>query len=179
MSKLVNGRIPANTSCPYSDECGSVKNTACNGKGCPVSEGQTIESDFSCGAARLLDMVNKKGKRMVEINKKVLSAVLGKDIKEFTYCNVGDEFDFSGTYLEYSKNSTYHGSSIIHLDELVRKCKKWGLSQGYEIVERQTQVDVYKNNKRVVQFIGDSYISFKSTRVYEACEWILKERSNG
>jgi len=59
MSKLTNGRILSGTTCPYSKDCGSIKVTACNGQGCPVSEGKTTKVNFSCGAARGFDMINK------------------------------------------------------------------------------------------------------------------------
>jgi len=65
----------------------------------------------------------------------------------------------------------------INIHELAHKCKKWAWAKNYEIVERKTQVDVYKNNKRVAQFIGDSLVTFLPGRVYEACEWILEQRA--
>jgi len=56
MSILINGKIPAGVSCPYSYEC-EFKYVACNGEGCPVTEGNTVDHDFSCGAARLFALI--------------------------------------------------------------------------------------------------------------------------
>jgi len=60
MSKLVNGKIPANTTCPYSNKCGVLKEDACNGMGCPIANGNTTTVDFSCAAARMADMIFSK-----------------------------------------------------------------------------------------------------------------------
>jgi hypothetical protein len=62
MNVLVGGFIPENTTCPYSDEC-TFKYTACNGEGCPVSNGDTVDYKLSCGAARLfvlLELLNSR-----------------------------------------------------------------------------------------------------------------------
>ena len=58
-SKLKYGLIPENTVCPFTDKCGYFKDVACNGNGCPASTGDN-KVDFSCGAARLFDMLEKR-----------------------------------------------------------------------------------------------------------------------
>lgn len=63
MTQLNKGKIPKGVTCPYSDDCGSCKVTACNGNGCPVAYGKTIEHDFSCAAARGFDMIFNMEKR--------------------------------------------------------------------------------------------------------------------
>lgn len=46
MSKLINGKIPANTECPWKDKCSTALESKCNHKG--------LQHDipFSCGFAR-------------------------------------------------------------------------------------------------------------------------------
>lgn len=52
---LVDGRVPAGSSCPFSARCG-LKEVACNGDGCPVSDGKTTGVAFSCAVARAFEM---------------------------------------------------------------------------------------------------------------------------
>lgn len=56
---LVNGRIPPNTTCIYSDKC-KEKTVVCNGNGCPVSDSKTVEYEFSCAVARLFKVLFKE-----------------------------------------------------------------------------------------------------------------------
>lgn len=60
-SNLVNGRIPAGQSCFFSDYC-KEKETVCNGQGCPVADSKTINNEFSCGLARMAELIHKKEK---------------------------------------------------------------------------------------------------------------------
>jgi hypothetical protein len=60
-----NGCIPENTTCPFSDEC-TFKHMACNGDGCPVSNDGTVDYEFSCGAARLFELLDSRKKSMNE-----------------------------------------------------------------------------------------------------------------
>jgi hypothetical protein len=60
-SNLVNGRVPAGESCFYSSYC-KEKEVVCNGTGCPVADGETIESEFSCALARMAELIHKKEK---------------------------------------------------------------------------------------------------------------------
>jgi len=54
MTQLVNGRIPANTVCPYRDECPSAANGDCGHKGVE----HTVA--YSCGFARLFNTFQRK-----------------------------------------------------------------------------------------------------------------------
>lgn len=60
MSKLYHGIIRKGTTCPYSDDCGENKTIVCNGQGCPAGNGKIVRNNFSCGLARLIDMVKGK-----------------------------------------------------------------------------------------------------------------------
>jgi len=53
-----SGWIPPGNTCAYSDEC-RVKRDACNGNGCPVSDGKTVPHRFSCGWARFIKIVKR------------------------------------------------------------------------------------------------------------------------
>lgn len=55
VSNLVYGSIPAGESCFASSAC-EVKHMACNGNGCPVSDGKTIDRCFSCATVRLFEL---------------------------------------------------------------------------------------------------------------------------
>jgi hypothetical protein len=59
MSKLKSGMIPAGTECPFQNKCG-LKDKACNGEGCQVSDGKIQSIDFSCGLARGFDIAFKR-----------------------------------------------------------------------------------------------------------------------
>lgn len=59
--KMINGMIPEGTTCKYSNEC-KIKDTACNGNGCPVSKGKVTNYDFSCALARAFKTVEDKNK---------------------------------------------------------------------------------------------------------------------
>ncbi len=48
VSNLQDGLVPAAQSCFASDHCGLKY----GGSGCPVCDGKTMDTDFSCGAAR-------------------------------------------------------------------------------------------------------------------------------
>lgn len=52
MTKLVDGKIPALTECPYKDECPMAR-TSCHHKG----KDHTVP--FSCGAARAFALIHK------------------------------------------------------------------------------------------------------------------------
>jgi len=99
-----------------------------------------------------------------------LSEMIGMPYPCITNMRIGNNL------IEYT---TYelptHKYKEINTHELVHKCKEWAWTKNYEIVERKTRVDVYKNNKRVAQFIGDNLVIFLPSRVYEACEWIKYE----
>lgn len=53
-SKLVKGRIPAHTNCPYAGKCSEPDTGFCRHKGV----WHTVE--FSCGFARAFDLIQKK-----------------------------------------------------------------------------------------------------------------------
>lgn len=57
MSKLVEGHIPANTKCPWRDQCCIAQGGACGHKGVdhPVP--------FSCASARAFDMFKKNERK--------------------------------------------------------------------------------------------------------------------
>ena len=57
-SNLVEGRILAGESCFFSNYC-KEKKTICNGQGCPVADGKTTKEDFSCGLARMVEVICK------------------------------------------------------------------------------------------------------------------------
>jgi hypothetical protein len=59
MNVLVDGFFPKDITCPFSDEC-PFKSMACNGNGCPISDGNTVDYKFSCGAARLFDLLDSR-----------------------------------------------------------------------------------------------------------------------
>jgi len=106
------------------------------------------------------------------ISKELLSEVLGlkQEIELIEYSDITKQLDY------YHNRFWRHGSHI-NIHELAYKCKKWGWKEGYEIVERKTQVDVYKNNKRKAQFIGDSNVAFLPNRVFESGEWIREQKA--
>jgi len=110
------------------------------------------------------------------ISKELLSEVLNEEVVEifiFSKNTIGyyikDNFNGNGKQIEHK----------INIHELAHKCKEWTWRQEkiYEIVERKTQVDVYRNGKKVAQFIGDSLIVFLPNRVFRACEWILEQKA--
>lgn len=68
-SKLIGGNVPAGESCPYDDEC-DFKDIACNGTGCPVSNGKTQSIPFSCGLARFFVLCNNLDDHVSEKLKK-------------------------------------------------------------------------------------------------------------
>jgi len=104
-------------------------------------------------------------------SKELLSEVLPHG--ENTILKIEQEGHWVNIYYEIG------GLTEINIYELVYKCKKWAWRQEkiYEIVERKTQVDVYRNGKKVAQFIGDSLIVFLPNRVFEACEWISEQKA--
>lgn len=51
MSNLINGKIPANTKCPFWDECGL--------KGTCHHKGENHDVPFSCGIARGFEIVKE------------------------------------------------------------------------------------------------------------------------
>lgn len=53
-TKLINGRIPPHTPCPYKNRCGDSYNGNCNHKGVEHSVA------YSCGYARLFAIMEKK-----------------------------------------------------------------------------------------------------------------------
>lgn len=53
-TKLINGRIPPHTPCPYKNQCGDSYNGNCNHKGVEHSVA------YSCGYARLFAIMEKK-----------------------------------------------------------------------------------------------------------------------
>lgn len=53
-TKLINGRIPPHTPCPYKDKCGDSSNGTCGHTGVEHSVA------YSCGYARLFAMMEKK-----------------------------------------------------------------------------------------------------------------------
>lgn len=61
MTKLVGGKIPALTDCPYKDEC-PMAQTSCHHKG------KEHNVPFSCGAARAFDLIHKFDKPNPETN---------------------------------------------------------------------------------------------------------------
>jgi len=102
------------------------------------------------------------------ISKELLSEIYSKNI---------EEVHTEGNKVYYYVEGCGIARSSINTHELAHKCKKWAWTKNYEIVERKTQVVVYKNNKRVAQFIGDSLVTFLPNRVYGACEWILEQKA--
>jgi hypothetical protein len=54
MSKLVEGRIPANTVCPFRSQCKSASDGTCGHQGVehPVA--------YSCGIARLINIMGQR-----------------------------------------------------------------------------------------------------------------------
>jgi hypothetical protein len=59
MNVLKNGLIPAGVMCPFVDGC-EFKYIACNGNGCPFSRGNTSDLKFSCGVARLFEIITER-----------------------------------------------------------------------------------------------------------------------
>jgi len=58
--KLVNGKIPKGTVCPYRNDCGDSKFVVCNGRGCPfMFKGDVHDRDFSCATSRLAELVKR------------------------------------------------------------------------------------------------------------------------
>lgn len=57
------GRIPPHTECPFLDKCDTANNGKCKHKG------KEHEQEFSCGLARMFDMVSelKDGHQVVNI----------------------------------------------------------------------------------------------------------------
>jgi hypothetical protein len=53
VAKLVKGKIPVNTPCPFKDECSSAKNKTCAHKGLE----HTVS--FSCGYARAFQIFKR------------------------------------------------------------------------------------------------------------------------
>lgn len=66
MRNLVNGNVPAGESCFWSERC-DMKHEVNAGTGCPVADGRTHNVPFSCGEARLAEM-------MADINEGVARA---------------------------------------------------------------------------------------------------------
>lgn len=52
-SKLVAGRIPAHTECPFRAGCAIAANSTCHHKGTEHNV------EFSCGAARAYDLIQR------------------------------------------------------------------------------------------------------------------------
>jgi len=110
----------------------------------------------------------------MSLSKELLNEVLNEEVEEifiFSKNTIGyyikDNFNGNGKQIEHK----------INIHELINKCKKWAWGEGYEILERKTQVDIHKNKKRIAQFVGDSLIIFLPNRVYESCEWILEQKA--
>ncbi len=57
MSQLKDGRIPANTVCPFKDSCGIAQSNLCNHRG------TDHRVAFSCATARGFDMLAKYSKK--------------------------------------------------------------------------------------------------------------------
>lgn len=57
---LVNGKIPANTVCPFRAHCGIAANNECH------HQGLDHNNEFSCGTARAFELINLKGTTMAE-----------------------------------------------------------------------------------------------------------------
>jgi hypothetical protein len=53
---LVHRKIPANTACPFADECKYKAEGTCNHRG------KAHECEFSCALARLFDLVKNDSK---------------------------------------------------------------------------------------------------------------------
>jgi hypothetical protein len=53
LTKLVAGRVPAHTVCPFRSQCAFVANSTCHHKG----EQHAVA--FSCGAARAYDLIQR------------------------------------------------------------------------------------------------------------------------
>lgn len=60
MSKLVNGRIPAGTDCPFRARCNIAERGECR------HGGKNHKVDFSCGTARLFDITDKPPRQPAE-----------------------------------------------------------------------------------------------------------------
>lgn len=54
-TKLVDGRIPAHTECPFRSQCAMVVHNTCHHKG------KEHNNAFSCGAARAYDLIQRNG----------------------------------------------------------------------------------------------------------------------
>lgn len=65
MSKLVDGRIPARTVCPFRQECRSAESGTC------YHDGLKHWRPYSCGTARAFDMIGDDGTAKVPDDKKV------------------------------------------------------------------------------------------------------------
>jgi hypothetical protein len=57
LSKLIDGRIPPHTECPFRNRCGFAENNTCHHKG--------VEHvvAYSCGAARAYDLITRNSQR--------------------------------------------------------------------------------------------------------------------
>jgi len=103
-------------------------------------------------------------------SKELLSEVFGWEVVNVLDSRLENEITLQGAGKLNFKN--------INIHELANKCKKWAFKQGYETVERKNQVDVYIDNKRIAQFIGDKNHIFTPKRVFESCEWVRKQKDN-
>jgi hypothetical protein len=60
MSKLVNGRIPTGTDCPFRARCNIAESGNCR------HLGKDHKVDFSCGTARLFDITDRPPRQSTE-----------------------------------------------------------------------------------------------------------------
>lgn len=101
------------------------------------------------------------------INKELLSEVLNKDVISFDFSMYGN--------INYKVNNDY-GSSI-NIYDFVYRCKIWGLSKGFIIIEYPNLVTIHKDGdvKIYEKFTDVLSAHYLQDRVVKACEYILKE----
>lgn len=58
ISKLVQGKIPAHTVCPFKGQCAFFASSQCN-----IDGGGENTKDFSCAVARAYDLINRNAAR--------------------------------------------------------------------------------------------------------------------
>ena len=58
MSKLINGRIPEGTECPFKEQCEFAQNKKC------YHRGKDHKCDFSCATARAFDIIERNNKEL-------------------------------------------------------------------------------------------------------------------
>jgi len=104
----------------------------------------------------------KEGLKM--ISKNLLSEVLDINIKY-----ISDKYDNNLVSYELSKK----GWQTINIYELVNYCKQWAFKQKFVIYSSCKSASIYKD---LEYLYGASNEPTEPEAVFNACEWILKER---